>query len=166
MTAEKQQATWQPYQGREGCECNQLLATQLTRAHWCRSCGSQASREQPFLSRERTLCPMLAWKYLLSLVFSWGCPVVGQQFLSVLLPSGPKSWPPDCILCENVDAVYLLGNFFREISHLAHNRAEKAYGLCKMRNMWTRGPQVGQKPNVKLSFLALISIYSHSCSNF
>lgn len=52
------------------------------------------------------------------------------------------------------DSVYLLGNFFREISQFAHNRAKKACSLYKVRNMFTSDPHISKKPNVKLNFLA------------
>ena len=56
--------------------------------------------------------------------------------------------------------VYLLGNFFREISHLAHNRAKKACSLYKVRNVLTRDLWV-----CKTKFSFPISIFSHCHSS-
>ena len=57
------------------------------------------------------------------------------------------------------DGVYLLGNVFREISHWAHNRAEKTWSLGQVQNRLTRDPQIRKKPAVKVFSLPRLEKY-------
>lgn len=88
-------------------------------------------------------------------VFSRGCPVLGQHFLSVL-PSDPNSQPPDWILHVPLWWCLFTGQllYWNISSSSQSGWAEKACSLlCKIRNMLTRDLQVDKKPKVKLSFL-------------
>lgn len=110
MTAGRQLATGQP--PREEGAVRAPLATQLT--HMPAAAGAVTPRPPGAVApvQMKNSLTYFSMETPALYEFSWGCPVLGQQFLSVV-PSDPNSQPLAWILCVHLGWCLFIGQFLQ-----------------------------------------------------